>query len=157
MAGLVPAIHVFGALEERTWMSGASNAKTRFCPGMTTNVRLDRLRLDHIESSGRSDRGYPKAGPAQQMAVLRFGALHPAGTAKHIEIAQREGFVLIVAPKHGRHQPLDQQQRSGLRNRAPAILQDRATTLIVPIVNDALENDAVGNGRHGFEKISRSE
>jgi hypothetical protein len=30
MAGLVPAIHVIGGRENRTWMPGTSSAKTRF-------------------------------------------------------------------------------------------------------------------------------
>jgi len=30
MPGLVPGIHVFGAMEGKTWMAGTSSAKARF-------------------------------------------------------------------------------------------------------------------------------
>jgi hypothetical protein len=36
-ARLCPAIHVLRADDlQSTWMPGSSSAKTRFCPGMTT-------------------------------------------------------------------------------------------------------------------------
>src|SRR5499433_1830067 len=49
MAGLVPAIHVLGAKERKTWMPGISSAKTRLAllPRGMTNERVEQVMADN--------------------------------------------------------------------------------------------------------------
>ena len=100
---------------------------------------------------------WTKAGFIQQVTVLLFGALKTAGPrAERVQIAHRLSPVLGAGGRFGHHS-FHQQQRSIFRQGAMAVLENHRTAFIVPIVNDAFEDDGVSEVWNGLEEIASRE
>src|SRR4030088_665507 len=65
--------------------------------------------------------------------------------------------VLVAGAGRFGHHSFHQQQRSIFRQGATAVLEDHRTAFIVPIVNDALEDDGVSEVWNGLEEIAGDE
>ena len=88
---------------------------------------------------------------------MLFGALKTTGPAQHVQIAHRLSPVLVAGAGRFGHHSFHQQQRSIFRQGATAVLEDHRTAFIVPIVNDALEDDGVSEVWNGLEEIAGDE
>ena len=114
-------------------------------------------RLDDAEAAGWMNGDWTKAGFIQQVTVLLFGALKTAGPAQHVQIAHRMSPVVGAGAGRFGHHSFHQQQRSIFRQGAMAVLEDHRTAFIVPIVNDAFEDDGVSELWNGLEEIASRE
>ena len=114
-------------------------------------------RLDDAEAAGWMNGDWTKAGLIQEVTVLLFGALKATGPAQHVQVAHRLSPVLGAGAGRFGHHAFHQQQRSIFRQGATAVLEDHRTAFIVPIVNDALEDDGVSEVWNGLEEIARRE
>ena len=66
-------------------------------------------------------------------------------------------LVLIRSCRHFRHDAFDEQQNSVRRQRRVTIPQDEAAALVVPVVNNAFENNRIGDGWNCLEEVTRQE
>ena len=110
--------------------------------------------LDYAEPAGGTNRRLTEATLFQQKAILLFCPLTTARATKHIQVAHRMCFIDVVRRWPFRHHPLHQQQSPVFWKGFATISQDHAAALIVPVVNNALEDDGIGDGRNCFKEVA---
>src|SRR3989442_1710013 len=101
---------------------------------------------------GRDDAREPEPGHAEQGPVLRFGALAPAGQDQHVEVGEEDSLVELGLLHTLRHDALDEEQRTIRAHRPATVREDRHAALVVPVVDDPLEEIDIPAWRDRLEE-----
>src|SRR2546428_13281794 len=110
-------------------------------PGATG---LGSRRLDHAHRRPRGhDAREREAGTGEERAVLDGRPLVAPGEHQHLQVGEQDTLGVRAPVDAFRNDPLDEQESPVPRHRAMAVPQDREATLVVPVVDDPLEEVGV--------------
>ena len=114
--------------------------------------------FEHVRPRRERSRAHQaQAGLIEQLRELCLGALAPTRVREHDQIEQG-GRQHGAARCHAlRQEQLDDRQPRGLTHRGAATLQDGDASLVVPVVQDALEHVDVATRRDRREEVALHE
>src|SRR5260370_24633016 len=131
--------------------SGKGERRFDFLHPHRGSADLGRDRLDEAKSSRsrQRQRALPlEAGRCEKCLKLRLGPLATAEHDQHVHVKHRPSLMAGRSIYLRRHHALDQQEPAVCGYRLPAVLEDPDAALIVPIVNEALEDRSLRTRLH---------
>ena len=103
---------------------------------------------------GRDDPGEVQPGCGKQLPKLRFGPLTPARADQHVDVVGGGTATRVRLIDARRIDALDDHEPRGRPHRPPAGPEKCGRPIVVPVVDDVLEDVGVGTGRHLHEEIA---
>src|SRR3974390_3237704 len=98
----------------------------------------------------RQDPGKRESCGGEQPAKLLDRPLAPSEQHEHVEVIELARMILIA----GRHDLFNHQKLCALTHGSAAGLEDADRLLVIPVVDDSLEDVSVRASRHSLEETS---
>ena len=127
----------------------------RFCkPGLLAMELRYSVCLKHADHSGGVDASQFKTGGVEQVTEFDFGSFLSSQSDEHGEVTADGGLVCSRCFQTLGHDSLDQKQASVVGHRVATGRENLAALIVIPIVNDALQNISVGSLRNRLKEVT---